>query len=259
MKWPNGLSWNGYGPWEWIPQGAWGPSLMQLGLGFQPGPYPSSWAGPNSNSITCLDWAPTQAQIKSKPKNTKFPHSLPLQPPPGHHHQNPLCPRAHRQPHRRLHRSPTSHHPLSRSTAHAHLRVPALVAEDNGPNRSWTAAVTSVRGHQLSSQVRRRRRSFRSRLRRKREEAILLVGAGRLRDTAESQPPKWSIVVRSDTPGGHGDRWRSYSQSLRLAMEKEKLQCRHWFSWLGELEEVGMKGGGHAWLCMAMRERGEWV
>nr|CAN64444.1 hypothetical protein VITISV_036049 [Vitis vinifera] len=189
---------------------------MQLGLGFQPGPYPSSWAGPNSNSITCLDWAPTQAQIKSKPKNTKFPHSPPLQPPPGHHHQNPLCPRAHRQPHRRLHRSPTSHHPLSSSGCRSQR-----------PNRSWTAAVTSVRGHQLSSQVRRRRRSFRSRLRRKMEEAILLVGAGRLRDTAESQPPKWSIVVRSDTPGGHGDRWRSYSQSLRRAMEEEKLQCRH--------------------------------
>ena len=132
MKWPNGLSWNGYGPWEWIAQGTWGPSLMQLGLGFQPGPYPSSWTGPNSNSITCLDWAPTQAQIKSKPKNTKFPHSPPLQPPPGHHHQNPLCPWAHRQPHRRLHRSPTSHHPLSRSAANAHSRVPALVAEAKG-------------------------------------------------------------------------------------------------------------------------------
>ena len=125
------------------------PFINATGLGLQPGPYPSSWTDPNSNSITCLDWAPTQAQTrhqelgpglqlkpkfkaKSKPKNSKFPHNPPLQPPLGHHHQNPLCPWAHRQPHRRLHRSPPSHHPLSRSAAHAHSHVPALVAKANG-------------------------------------------------------------------------------------------------------------------------------
>ena len=78
-------------------------------------------------------------------------------------------------------------------------------------NQSWTAAVTLVHGHRFNSHIRRRRRAFRLGLRQKREEAILPVGAGRLRDMAESQPPEWSIAVRSDTPSGHGDRWRSYS------------------------------------------------
>ena len=51
-----------------------------------------------------------------------------------HHHQNHLCHWAHCQLHRRLHQSPPSHHPPSRSAAHAHSHVPALAAEATG----WT-------------------------------------------------------------------------------------------------------------------------
>ena len=36
---------------------------MQLGLGFPPAHFHHLGQAPNSNSITCLDWAPTQAQI----------------------------------------------------------------------------------------------------------------------------------------------------------------------------------------------------
>ena len=52
----------------------------------------------------------------------------------------------------------------------------------------------------------------------KRGKAILPAGVGRLRDAAEGQPPEWGIAVGSDMPGGHCDRWRGFSRSLRRAV-----------------------------------------
>ena len=46
---------------------------------------------------------------------------------------------------------------------------------------------------------------------------------------------------------------------MASSVRKEELQCYHWSSWPSELEEMGMKGSGHAWLCMAMRGWEEWV